>query len=101
MIMPGDIRLPTQRLNPALVEVLRDLVAGDRIEIIKVVRVGSREWKTKPIQATFRHINYLSTGIATDRIPDDDLVVPMVHFTKDNQELSSISIDERTEVRKL
>ncbi|VTS08452.1 hypothetical protein [Tuwongella immobilis] len=101
MSTPSEIRLPTKRLDPTLVELLRSLVPGDRIEIVKIVRVGSREWETKPIQATFRHLNYLATGLATDRVPEDDLIVPMVHFTKDNQELSSISIDERTKVRKL
>jgi hypothetical protein len=34
-------------------------------------------------------------------VKDDDLVVPVIRFTKPNGELSSISIDENTEVAKL
>jgi hypothetical protein len=31
-------------------------------------------------------------------VPEDDIVVPVVHFTKDNGELTSISVDENTQV---
>jgi hypothetical protein len=39
--------------------------------------------------------------VTTERVKDDDLVVPVVRFTKPNGELSSISIDEKTKVTKL
>jgi len=39
--------------------------------------------------------------VTTDRVREDDLVVPVVRFTKPNGELSSISIDENTKVTKL
>ena len=42
--------------------------------------------------------NYLATGITTDRVPEDDIVVPAVHFTKANGELTSVSVDENTKV---
>jgi len=44
---------------------------------------------------------YLETGITTERVREDDLVVPIVRFTKPNGELSSIAIDESTSVTKL
>jgi hypothetical protein len=50
---------------------------------------------------TFRNVNYLVTGLATDRVPEDDIVVPAVHFTKDNGELSSITLDEHTRIEML
>jgi hypothetical protein len=31
-------------------------------------------------------------------VPEDDVVVVTVHFTKDNGELSSITVDEHTRV---
>ena len=46
-------------------------------------------------------LDYLATGLSTERVPEDDIVVPVVHFTKDNGELSSISIDEHTKVVRL
>lgn len=50
------------------------------------------------VEGTFRDLNYLATGLSTERVPEDDIVVPTVHFTKDNGELTSISVDENTEV---
>ena len=96
----GKIVLPTRRLDPALVELLRGLKPGDRIRVVQMVRVGSRKWEAVT-EGTFREIAYLETGITTERVKEDDLVVPVVRFTKPNGELSSISIDENTKVTKL
>ena len=40
----------------------------------------------------------LATGLATDRIPEDDIVVVTVHFTKDNGELSSVTLNENSRI---
>ena len=88
---------PARRLDPKLVELLRALQPGQKIRIVQTVRVGGRTW-TAPTGGAFRHINYLATGVTTHRIPEDDVVVPMVHFTKDNGELSSVALDENTRV---
>ena len=91
--------LPTRRLQPVLVDLIKSLKAGDRIKLVQTVRVGSKKWLAESSGA-FRGVDYLATGITTDRIPDDDLVVPMIHFTKDNGELSSISLDEHTRIER-
>ena len=92
-----DVRLPTRRLDPALAERLRGLKPGHRIRVTQTVRVGARRWTTTT-EGTFRELNYLATGTVTDRVPADDVVVPLIHFTKDNGELSSISLDENSRV---
>ncbi len=97
---PAKIVLPTRRLDPALVDLLRSLKPGDKVRIEQTVRVGSRTWPATT-EGTFRGIAYLETGITTERVKDDDLVVPVVRFTKPNGELSSIAIDEKTKVAKL
>jgi hypothetical protein len=89
----------THKVDPALAAFLPTLRAGDRIKITQTVRVGSRTWPAVS-GGVFRHIDYLATGLSTDRTPEDDIVVPVVHFTKDNGELSSITIDEHTKVDK-
>jgi hypothetical protein len=94
---PEKIVLPTRRLAPALVELLRSLKPGDKIRLTQTVRVGKRKWDTTT-DGTFREIAYLVTGITTERVKEDDLVVPVVRFTKPNGELSSISLDENTKV---
>ena len=92
-----NIVLPTRRLDPAQVELLRGLKAGDRIKIVQTVRVGAKTWEAVA-EGAFRELGYLQTGITTERVKEDDLVVPVVRFTKPNGELSSISVDENTKV---
>ena len=87
----------THKVEPALATFLATLQPGDRIKITQRVRVGARVWPAAT-GGLFRHIDYLATGLSTERVPEDDIVVPVVHFTKDNGELSSITIDEHTKV---
>jgi hypothetical protein len=98
MSVPDTIAMPTRRLRQTMVDLLLSLQPGQRIQITQSIRVGSKHWKTTTAGA-FRGLNYLATGVTTDRVPEDDIVVPMLHFTKDNGELSSIAIDENSEVR--
>ena len=54
--------------------------------------IGGERLKT---EGKIRSLNYLATGLATDRVPEDDVILVAVHFTKDNGELSSITLDDR------
>jgi hypothetical protein len=81
-------------------EFLRGLKPGDRIRIQQRIRVGARIWNANT-DGVFRDLNYLQTGLATQRVPEDDIVVPLVHFTKDNGELTSISLDEHSIVERV
>jgi len=84
-------------LDPKTAALLQGLKPGQKLRITQTVRVGRDEWTTT-VGGTFRNVNYLVTGLATDRAPEDDIVVVVVHFTKDNGELSSITIDQRTRI---
>lgn len=97
---PTKIVLPSRRLAPELVDLLKSLKSGDRIKITQTVRVGAKVW---PAEATgaYRGVSYLSTGVTVDRVAADDIVVPTVHFTKDSGELASISLDENTKVERV
>ena len=66
----------------------------------QTVRVGARVW-TAEATGTYRGVNYLATGVTTDRVPEDDIVVPTVHFEKENGELASVSLDENTKVERV
>jgi hypothetical protein len=87
----------TRELSPALKEVLRRLKPGQRIRLTQTVRVGRKTWTTT-VTGTFRDLNHLATGLATERVPEDDIIVVSLHFTKDNGELSSVTLDEHSKV---
>jgi hypothetical protein len=97
VIATSKILLPTRRLDPCLVELLQGLNPGQKIQITQTIRVGAKTW-TVTTAGAFRSINYLATGVTTERVPEDDIVVPLIHFTKYNGELSSITIDENCRV---
>ena len=98
--MTDPIVLPTRRLDPALIDLLRVLKPGDRVRVEQTVRVGARAWPAVA-EGEFRGLAYLATGVTTERVKDDDLVVPVVRFTKPNGELTSVALDERTKVTRL
>ncbi|MFM8271345.1 MAG: hypothetical protein ACKODX_03330 [Gemmata sp.] len=96
---PERIVLPTRRLDPAVADLLRALKPGDKIKIVQAVRVGAKKW-TAEATGEFRGLAYLVTGVTAERVKEDDLVVPVVRFTKPNGELTSVSIDENTKVER-
>src|SRR5437870_3503597 len=87
----------TRPVDPAVAAVLQRLQPGQRLRITQKVRVGFKEWAAT-VTGTFRAVRYLATGLSTQRVPEDDIVVPTVHFTKDNGELSSITLDEHSQI---
>jgi len=92
-----ELPFTTGTIKPELAAVLKHLKEGQRLRITQTVRVGSRTW-TAVVTGTFRRLDSLVTGISTDRLAKDDIIVPTLHFLKDNQELSSVSLDENSRI---
>jgi len=90
----------TRPISGEQAALLRSLQPGQRIKITRHVRLNSRPTRQWPAEVvgTFRHVHFLATGLATDRVPEDDIIVVTVHFTKDNGELSSITLDENCRI---
>jgi hypothetical protein len=87
-----------ETLRPELREVLGKLREGMRIRITQLVRVGLQTWPAVAT-GTFRHLDSLATGLATQRVPEDDIIVPLLHFTKEpHGELSSVALDEHSRI---
>ena len=95
-----NILLPTRKLEQPLIDLLKSLKTGDRIAVVQKLKVGNKSWTAEAVGA-FRGINYLSTGVTTERVKEDDIVLPTVHFTKDNGEMASICLDEHTAIRRV
>lgn len=94
-------RKPPYTTRPIPAEVLAkldQLQAGQRIRITQLVKVGSTKTWTFAVEGAFRHVDSLATGLATQRLREDDIVIPVIHFTKDNQEMSSVTVDEHTKL---
>jgi hypothetical protein len=87
----------TRKLSQKQIDLLKSLQPGQRIRVVQMMRVGAKKWQATAT-GVFRNLNYLATGVTTERVVEDDVVVPIVHFTKDNSELSSVAIDENTVV---
>jgi hypothetical protein len=94
---PSTIPSSTRPIRAELAAVLRSLKPGQRIRITQTIRVGLKEWTTT-VTGRFRELNYLATGLATERVPEDDIVVVALHFIKDNGELSSVTLDEHSKI---
>ena len=89
----------TSRPVPAdVMATLDQLQAGQRVRITQIVKVGSTKTWPLVVEGVFRHVDSLATGLATDRLREDDIVIPVIHFTKDNKEMSSVTVDERTKI---
>ncbi len=98
MTPSATILSATRPIRPALADTIRGLKLGQHIRIMQFVRVGSSASWTTTVEGVYRGYNYLNTGIATDRVPADDIVVVTVHFTKKNGEMSSITLDEKSQI---
>jgi hypothetical protein len=85
-------------VRPELADLLRKLQPGQRIRITQTVAINTHHRWNTTVEGAFRHVNFLATGLATDRVPEDDIVVVTVHFTKDNGELSSITLDDNSQI---
>jgi hypothetical protein len=98
MKTPGQAAYASRPIRPELQAVLDKLKPGDRIRITHLIRVGLTSWQAV-VTGTFRHVDSLATGLSTQRVPEDDIIVPIVHFIKDpHGELSSIALDEHTKI---
>ena len=91
----------TRPIPPAVLATLEALKAGQRLRITQLVKVGSTKTWTFVVEGIFRRVDSLATGLATDRLKEDDIVIPVIHFTKDNKEMSSVTVDEHTTIEPL
>ena len=92
-----ELPFTSRAIRPVLAEVLHRLQPGQMIRITHLVRVGRDTWPVA-VEGKFRQLSSLATGIATHRLPQDDIIVATIHFEKENRELSSIALDEHTKV---
>lgn len=98
MTVTSKFTYTTRPIPQDVLAKLDALQAGQRIRVTQLVKVGSTRTWTFVVEGAFRHVDSLATGLATDRLREDDIVIPVIHFTKDNKEMSSVTVDEHTKI---
>ncbi len=87
--------------NTASRQLFTELQAGDRIEVEHEVKVGSsKTWTTKTV-GTVEHTERRRQGLHYRRNRDDKVFADMIVLRRDDGELTTITMDEFTELRKL
>ncbi|MEX0714594.1 MAG: hypothetical protein WD278_19815 [Pirellulales bacterium] len=85
---------------PTTREVLNQLRPGDRVEIVQTVRVGMRSWKTSTI-GTVEHVERRRHGLHFRRNLDDKVFSDLVILRLDDGTITTIAVDEFTDLRKV
>jgi hypothetical protein len=85
---------------PAALETFASLQAGDRVEITHEVKVGFRRWNTKTVGIVVskdrrRHALHYRRNF------DDKVYSDIIILKRDDGELTTVTIDEFSELRKV
>jgi hypothetical protein len=85
---------------PAALETFASLQPGDRVEVTHEVKVGFRSWSTKTVGTVVgkdrrRHSLHFARNF------DDKVYSDILILRRDDGELTTVTLDEFTEVRKV
>jgi hypothetical protein len=87
--------------NTASRRLFDELKPGDRIEVEHEVKVGSsKTWTTKTV-GTVVNTERRRQGLHFRRNPDDKVFADTIVLKRDDGELTSITMDEFTELKRL
>jgi hypothetical protein len=87
-------------MYPASLETYAALQPGDRVEITHEVKVGFRAWSSVT-QGTVVKKDRLRHGLHEQRNFDDKVYSDILVVKKDDGELTTITLDEFSDLRKL
>ena len=81
-------------------ELMHRLLPGDRIEVEHEVKVGMRSWTAKT-GGEFVLTQRRRHGLHTKRMPDDRVYSDVIVLRREDGELTTVTLDEFTVLRKL
>lgn len=87
-------------IEPTTRDVLNNLQPGDQIEVIHQVKVGLQAWTTRT-EGTVEHVGRRRHGLHFRRNVDDKVFSDEVTLRLEDGSVSSVSIDEFSEVNRL
>jgi hypothetical protein len=85
---------------PQTLEVFASLQPGDRVQVDHEVKVGFRKWHTATVGTVVRK-DRVRQGVAFQRNFDDKAFCDVLVLKRDSGELTTVTLDEFSEVRKL
>jgi hypothetical protein len=85
---------------PAALETFAELKPGDRVEVSHEVKVGFRHWSTKTI-GTVVGKDRRRHSLHFNRNFDDKVYSDVLILKRDDGELTTITLDEFSELRKV
>jgi hypothetical protein len=83
---------------PQAIEVVKQLKADDRVEIVHEVKVGFRKW-TATTRGTVVSVERRRHSLHFDRNFDDKVYSDMILLRRDDGELTAVTLDEFTDIR--
>ncbi len=87
--------------NAASRQLFTELKTGDRIEVEHEVKVGSSKTWTTKTTGTVQHTERRRQGLHHRRNRDDKVFADMIILRRDDGELTTVTMDEFTEIRRI
>ena len=85
---------------PETLETFASLQSGDRVQVNHEVKVGFRTWHTTTVGTVVRK-DRVRLGLAYQRNFDDKAFSDMLVLRREDGELTTLTLDEFSEVRRL
>jgi hypothetical protein len=85
---------------PEAITVFESLQPGDRVEVVHEVKVGFRRWLTTTI-GTLLSKDRVRHSLHFRRNYDDKVFSDVLILRRDDGEITTVTLDEFTELRKL
>jgi hypothetical protein len=85
---------------PETLEVFSSLQPGDKVELVHEVKVGFRKWQTTTRGKVVK-IERRRHSLHYQRNTDDKVFSDIILLERDNGELTTVTIDEFSDLRKL
>lgn len=98
--MEGELILPASPAELQTRQTFAELKPGDRIEVTHEVKVGLKRWPTVTV-GTVVETERRRQGLHNRRNFDDKVFADMIILTKDDGSLTTLAVDEFTQIRVL
>ena len=92
--------MPSATTEAATRKLFSQLKPGDRIELVHEVKVGLKRWPTRTT-GTVERTERRRHGLHFRRNPDDKVFSDLIVLKSDDGSLTTVTIDEFTELRRI